>query len=160
MLWYKWWNNSHFYTGLLHILILWCLFFTYMTWSTVGKKMAGMHLLMKQMLLFTVMAHLGNTQSDGKALYCTITSYPGLAQLAFCCLQYNKTSKWWLAKWGSTKTVHTKKRSVHVTRVVVVSCMNEQLKCREMFLRNSLYSLEYYIAPRDQYLGSYRKQHL
>ena len=40
-----------------------------------------------------------------------------------------------------------------MTRVVlVVGCMNEQLKCREMLLQNSLYFLEYCIAPRDQYI--------
>ena len=31
-------------------------------------------------------------------------------------------------------------------------CMNEHLKCREMVLRNFLYSLEHCIAPRDQYI--------
>ena len=30
--------------------------------------------------------------------------------------------------------------------------MNEQLKCMEMLLRNFLYFLEHYVAPRDQYI--------
>ena len=32
------------------------------------------------------------------------------------------------------------------------TCMGEQLKYMEMLLRNFLYSLEYCIAPRDQYI--------
>ena len=34
-----------------------------------------------------------------------------------------------------------------VIGVCCFSCMNEQLKCMEMLLRNSLYSLEHCIAP-------------
>ena len=39
-----------------------------MTGSTVGKKMPGMHHLMNPVLLLSVMAHLGNTQPDGKTI--------------------------------------------------------------------------------------------
>ena len=45
--------------------------------------------------------------------------------------------------------MHSKKRNVVVTRGLFFSCMNEQLKCVEILLRNSLYSLEYYVALRE-----------
>ena len=45
--------------------------------------------------------------------------------------------------------------------VVLLNCMNEQLKCMEMLLRNFLYSLEHCIAPRGTSISSsYCKQHL
>ena len=37
-------------------------------------------------------------------------------------------------------------------RFVAFSCMNKQLKCMEMLVRNFLNSLEQYIAPKGQYL--------
>ena len=114
VLWTQWirceWNTwqiiPQFYTGRSHILILWDVFFTYMTGPTVGKKMPGMHHLMKPVLLFSVMAHLGNTQSDSKTHH--IVSYTLIPKPhpAFCWLQYSKQyCTWRQAEQGTVRTI-------------------------------------------------------
>ena len=111
VLWTQWceWNTwqiiPQFYTGRSPILILWDVFFTYMTGPTVGKKMPGMHHLMKPVLLISVMAHLGNTQSDSKTIILyRIPSSPSLTRL--CWLQYSKQyCTWRQAEQGTVRTI-------------------------------------------------------